>query len=66
MGPLNSIGNKACGLGGVVSAMGCSACFPALAGFGGATGMGFLSQYEGLFISVSPRVVEFSHGRTHR
>jgi len=39
MGPLNSIGNKACGLGAVVSAMGCSACFPALAGFGGATGL---------------------------
>ena len=52
MGPLNSIGNKACGLGGVVSAMGCSACFPALAGFGGATGVGFLSQYEGLFTAV--------------
>ena len=52
MGPLNSIGNKASGLGAVVSAMGCGACFPAIASFGGAIGLGFLSQYEGLFITV--------------
>lgn len=52
MGPLNSIGNKAGGLGAIVSAMGCGACFPALASFGSAIGLGFLSQYEGLFISV--------------
>ena len=32
--------------------MGCGACFPALASFGGAIGLGFLSQYEGLFITV--------------
>ena len=38
-------------LGSVVSAMGCAACFPALASFGAAIGLGFLSQYEGLFIS---------------
>lgn len=52
MGPLNSIGNKAGGLGAIVSAMGCGACFPALASFGSAIGLGFLSQYEGLFITV--------------
>jgi mercuric ion transport protein len=32
--------------------MGCGACFPALASFGSAIGLGFLSQYEGLFITV--------------
>lgn len=52
MGILNSIGNKAGGLGSIVSAMGCGACFPALASFGGAIGLGFLSQYEGLFVTV--------------
>ncbi len=52
MSALDSIGNKAGWLGSVVSAMGCGACFPALASFGGAIGLGFLSQYEGLFITV--------------
>ena len=52
MSALESIGNKAGGLGAVVSAMSCGACFPAIASFGGAIGLGFLSQYEGLFISV--------------
>jgi mercuric ion transport protein len=49
---LDSIGNKAGGLGSMVSAMGCGACFPALASFGSAIGLGFLSQYEGLFITI--------------
>ena len=31
--------------------MGCTACFPALASVGAAIGLGFLQQYEGLFIS---------------
>ena len=52
MKTLDSIGNKAGGLGSIVSAMGCGACFPAIASFGGAIGLGFLSQYEGLFITV--------------
>ena len=52
MALLDSIGNKAGGLGSIVSAMGCGACFPAIASFGGAIGLGFLSQYEGLFITV--------------
>lgn len=49
---LESLGNKAGGLGSLVSAMGCGACFPALASFGGAIGLGFLSQYEGIIITV--------------
>jgi mercuric ion transport protein len=52
MALLDSIGNKAGGLGSIVSAMGCGACFPALASLGSAIGLGFLSQYEGLFITV--------------
>ncbi|MGS8594035.1 MerC family mercury resistance protein, partial [Salmonella enterica subsp. enterica serovar Infantis] len=43
--------DKTGALGSVVSAMGCAACVPARASFGAALGRGFLSQYEGLFIS---------------
>ncbi|MDP1691343.1 MAG: organomercurial transporter MerC [Burkholderiaceae bacterium] len=52
MASLNSTGNKAGGLGAIVSAMGCGACFPAIASFGGAIGLGFLSQYEVMFVTV--------------
>lgn len=45
------IGDKAGALGAVVSAMGCAMCFPALASLGAALGLGFLSQWEGLFIN---------------
>lgn len=38
-------------IGAVVATMGCSACFPLLASFGSTVGLGFLSRYEGLFIS---------------
>lgn len=51
MKPLARIADKAGALGAVVSAMGCAACFPALASLGAAIGLGFLQQYEGLFIS---------------
>ncbi|WP_367395266.1 organomercurial transporter MerC [Cupriavidus sp. Agwp_2] len=44
--------NKAGALGSVVSAMGCASCFPAIASLGAAIGLGFLSQYEGLFIRI--------------
>ena len=36
----------------IVSAMGCGACFPALASLGAALGLGFLSQFEALFVTV--------------
>lgn len=39
-------------LGSLVTAMGCTACFPALASLGAAIGLGFLSRYEGLFVRV--------------
>lgn len=52
MGWMTRIADKTGALGSIVSAMGCAACFPALASFGAAIGLGFLSQYEGLFIST--------------
>ena len=48
MGLMTRIADKTGALGSVVSAMGCAACFPALASFGAAIGLGFLSQYEAL------------------
>ncbi|WP_223415611.1 MULTISPECIES: organomercurial transporter MerC [unclassified Pseudomonas] len=49
---LTRIGDKAGSIGVLVSAMGCAACFPALASLGTAFGLGFLSQWEGLFITT--------------
>lgn len=37
-------------IGAIIAAMGCAACFPALASLGAAIGLGFLSQFEGVFI----------------
>ena len=45
------IAGKTGALGSVVSGLGCVACFPALGSVGAAIGLGFLSQYEGLFIT---------------
>ncbi len=45
-------GDKASSIGALFSVMGCAACFPAVASFGAAIGLGFLSQWEGLFISI--------------
>ncbi|OED09687.1 organomercurial transporter MerC [Burkholderia sp. A2] len=44
--------DKAGLLGSIVSAMGCASCFPAIASLGATIGLGFLSQYEGLFIRI--------------
>jgi len=46
------IGDKASSLGAVVSAMGCAMCFPAIASLGAAVGLGFLSQWEWVFINT--------------
>lgn len=48
--PLTRTADKAGVIGAIVTAMGCAACFPALASLGAAVGLGFLSQYEGVFI----------------
>jgi len=49
---LSRILDKAGALGSVVAAASCPACFPALASLGAAVGLGFLSEYEGLFLST--------------
>lgn len=37
-------------LGAIIGSMSCSMCFPAAASLGAAIGLGFLSQWEGLFV----------------
>lgn len=39
-------------LGAIVSAMGCASCFPVLGSLGATLGLGFLAQFEGLFINT--------------
>lgn len=46
------ISDKAGSFGAIVSAAGCASCFPAIASLGATMGLGFLSQYEGLFINT--------------
>ena len=46
------IADKAGFLGTSISAMGCEACFPALASLGAAVGLGFLTRWESLFITT--------------
>ena len=46
------LGDKTGAIGVLVSAMGCSMCFPALASLGAAVGLGFLGQWEGLFLDT--------------
>lgn len=49
---LSRIGDKTGSLGVLVSAIGCGMCFPAIASLGAALGLGFLTQWEGLFINT--------------
>jgi mercuric ion transport protein len=49
---IHRIGDKTGSLGALVSAMGCSMCFPAIASLGAAVGLGFLSQWEGVFLET--------------
>jgi len=49
---LARLGDKSGALGAIVSTMGCAMCFPALASIGAALGLGFLSQWEGLFLNT--------------
>ncbi len=46
------IGDKSGSFGGVIAAMGCAACFPALASIGAVIGLGFLTRWEDLFMST--------------
>lgn len=74
---LGRVADKAGALGSVVSAMGCAACFPAISSLGAALGLGFLSEYEGLFLTkllplfaaialVANILGWFSHRQWHR
>lgn len=49
---ISRVGDKTGSLGALVSAMGCSMCFPAIASLGAAIGLGFLSQWEDLFLNT--------------
>lgn len=51
-GLLTRIGDKSGALGALVSTLGCAMCFPALASIGAAVGLGFLAQWEGLFVNT--------------
>jgi mercuric ion transport protein len=77
MGLVTRIADKAGALGSVVSAMGCAACFPAIASLGAAVGLGFLAEYEGLLLNtflplfaavalVANGLGWFSHRQWHR
>lgn len=74
---MTRIADKTGTLGSIVSALGCAACFPAIASIGAALGLGFLQEYEGLFISrlmplfaaialVANALGWFSHRQWHR
>ena len=52
MSVMTRVADKAGALGSIVSAMGCGACFPALASLGAALGLGFLGRFEAVFITV--------------
>ena len=47
-----SLIDKTSSLGAFISLLGCTVCFPAVASFGAAIGMGFLSQWEGLLLGT--------------
>ncbi|HHJ17135.1 MAG TPA: organomercurial transporter MerC [Gammaproteobacteria bacterium] len=49
---LISIFDKTGSLGAITATMGCASCFPALAAFGSSLGLGFLAQFEGIFINT--------------
>jgi len=45
-------GKATSSVGAFVSLLGCPVCFPAVASFGAAIGLGFLTQWESVFVSV--------------
>ena len=48
---LSSITEKFGSIGAIVAAMGCAYCFPILGSLGATLGLGFLAQFEGVFIN---------------
>lgn len=51
---LTRIADKTGVIGSIVSTMSCAMCFPAAASLGAAIGLGFLSQWEPLFLKILP------------
>ena len=49
---ITSLFDKTGALGVFTATLGCVSCFPALGSFGAAIGLGFLHQYEGLFLNT--------------
>ena len=49
---LISLFDKSGSLGVLTATMGCASCFPAVGSLGAAIGLGFLHQYEGVFINT--------------
>lgn len=47
---ITRVADKASVVGTIVGSFGCAACFPAAATIGAAIGLGFLGQWEGLFV----------------
>lgn len=49
---ISSLFDKTGTIGAITAAAGCASCFPALAALGASVGLGFLAQFEGLFINT--------------
>lgn len=49
---LTRIADKSGALGAIISAMGCSMCFPAIASLGAAIGLSFLAPWEGILVHI--------------
>ena len=49
---LTSVLDKTGVIGAITAAAGCASCFPALGALGAALGLGFLAQFEGVFINT--------------
>lgn len=49
---LTSLFDKTGAIGAFTAAMGCASCFPALGSLAATLGLGFLAQYEGIFINT--------------
>ena len=48
----SAIADKLGAFGSVIAAMGCAFCFPALGSLAATIGLGFLAQFEGVFINT--------------
>ena len=49
---ITSITDKVGSFGAIIAAMGCASCFPLLGSLAASLGLGFLAQFEGVFINT--------------